>query len=108
MIAVVRLPSRRVPPQTPGEKRHNCGFSPLITLENIHPSPLTKEAFANLQRNIRIFKGIFSDHYEKTDVIAFWAIQIKNRLEIVKNIPIFTVAWKPLFGDGAPVWNLKI
>ena len=22
--------------------------------------------------------------------------------------PIFTVAWKPLLGDGAPVWNLKI
>ena len=27
---------------------------------------------------------------------------------VILYFPIFTVAWKPLLGDGAPVWNLKI
>ena len=41
------------------------------------------------------------------DVMTISIGCLRQEHYMLLNFPIFTVAWKPLLGDGAPVWNLK-
>ena len=41
------------------------------------------------------------------DVMTISIGCLRQEHYMLLNFPIFTVAWKPLLGEGAPVWNLK-
>ena len=76
--------------------------------QSTRPSANSWRFYINITFNLnQQHVGRETDKAWLLDVMTIYIGCLRQEHYMLLNFPIFTVAWKPLLGDGAPVWNLK-